>query len=139
MKKLFLISLAAISLISCNKECDDFHEGKKCEKEIREKHVGVYTGSYNYGNGATIINNLNAAVAIVGTDPRKLTISAGSTINITLIDAKNFEMPLQNYVNGNITGSMQGSGSFIDNNLTFSGTDNSTSGTNQPFTFTGTK
>lgn len=66
MKKILpLLLIIAASLSACKKTCDDFHEGKKCETEVREKYYGKYYGAMSSSNAVSYTStevkpNLNA-------------------------------------------------------------------------------
>ena len=138
MKKAVLALLAifsvTLSFTSCQKTCDEWHEGKKCETEIREKYYGYYAGTKTT-NGESQPDG--TYIQEYPNQPNKLYL--GSGVRLTLTNANNFS------INGLEPGSVQnafvsGSGNISEHSLSYSMTvQNAGTGESIFFVFNGSK
>lgn len=134
--KLFLVGSFAVtmSFTSCQKTCDEWHEGKKCETEIREKYYGYYSGTLTTdGQSQPSGSNIQEYPNV----PNKLYLGTG--IIFTLTNASNFSIS-GGATNGGINYLMSGSGNISENSLSYSMTiQNSSTGETGFAVFNGTR
>jgi hypothetical protein len=135
MKNLIL-SMFALSAIffssGCSKVCDEFHEGKKCDAEVREKYVGTYyglakvDGQYFYNQPISVTK---------GSEGAKSLFMPGDGIKF---DLKNkTEFLINYYVSG--IGKVEGDGYFSGSNFYFYSTVTELSGKKYEYTFSGSR
>lgn len=118
MKKiLFILSLIVLGFSSCKKECDQFHEGKKCETEIRTKYFGSYAG-IGVSNGVS--NNVTEEIS---THPDGAQfIYLNNEVKCEMISSTNFKINLQSFMLGGQTTFIEGGGSFSGSQMIYTAT-----------------
>lgn len=116
MKKLLILSaLFLFTLVGCQKDCDQFHEGDKCETEIRNSYYGVYSGYLTQPSGV-----INATTTVIsgGSDATKIKFGG---ISATLTNRNSFTIPYQVVFYGGQSATVSsGSGTITTNSISYS-------------------
>lgn len=125
MKKATLLLLTTIvstvSFTSCNKTCDEWHEGKKCETETREKYYGTYSGTGTATTGGQTTTNTNAGALIAENSQGAQFLSdLGNGIFFKLRNSTEFDIPTQTLTVNGTNYTTSGNGSFTTTKLTYS-------------------
>ena len=125
-KAIFILSvLFIVTLSSCIKKCDEWHEGTKCNSEIRSKYYGTYSGNLT-GVGST-----HTDVSEYPGQPNRVYIGVMSA---TLTDETNFTIPIQVINISGVAYTANGAGYFSTNGILYNYDLN-----NQPYSFVGFK
>lgn len=112
MKNLIPALLLLLLITGCQKECDQWHTGKKCETEIRYTYIGTYN-AFNTVLG--IDDEIEIAIPTNYSSDKELKLSV---FNIELTTPNSFEMDKQYEVASGAIHSFEGYGYFTDNTIT---------------------
>jgi len=134
MKQTFFILALFLILSGCKKECDAWHEGKKCDTEVRTQYVGRYFGTLISGGNS---QNGYCDIAVNGTSAQYFLMDGN--IDCALTSDGAFNIPLQSVtITGGQTAFIEGAGAFNNSTLNYH-TNLNINGSSIFITFTGTK
>lgn len=111
MKKVnyMLLLFALLTVSSCTKTCDQWHEGKECKTEIRQQYYGTYSGVNSVsGTTSVTVSEYPGNVARVNLGGIYADLTGGGT----------FSIPAQPYSYNGTSYIVNGNGSFTNKTLT---------------------
>lgn len=117
MKKiLFVLIICSFILTGCNKECQPWYEGKRCDVEMRDKFYGVFTGTLT---GAGQSQTVTTTLTPHSSGEQRMYVDGVAYVDLT--GSTTFEYPSQTIIdptNGNWTIN-SGNGAIQDDQLTY--------------------
>lgn len=113
MKNLLLYALLLFAATGCKKECDNWHEGKNCKNEIRQKYYGSYTGTLTTASG-TVGVVFDISENLYG--PRFFNLG---NYYCEIMDNGSFLIPSQTVFAGNQIQTIDGGGTYSNGEISF--------------------